>query len=332
MALGAAQSARRHHRDADRRALPARATSRPAAWCITAACATSRRARCSPRCGARSQWRAPDRDALRPPARPLPEAGSPEPEPPWPIRARMPYALTSAARSEVRRARRRRTATLSPRLSRSPTASPRSLKSGGKVLLAGNGGSAADAQHIAAEFVGRFVNDRAPLPAIALTTDTSALTAIGNDYGFEQVFARQVRALGRKGDVFIGDLDLRPLAQHPRGAARPRASSASSTVGFTRAATTPMHPLCDLRPRRAVGRNRADPAAPHHRRARDLPPGRARAVRRAAEGLTMPPAASRETSPPYSSTATASSITTTAMSARASASASCRAPRPRSAG
>ena len=79
-----------------------------------------------------------------------------------------------------------------------------SLKSGGKVLFAGNGGSAADAQHIAAEFVGRFINDRAPLAAIALTTDTSALTAIGNDYGFEQVFARQVRALGRPGDVLVG--------------------------------------------------------------------------------------------------------------------------------
>ena len=103
-----------------------------------------------------------------------------------------------------------------------------SLKSGGKVLLAGNGGSAADAQHIAAEFVGRFVNDRAPLAAIALTTDTSALTAIGNDYGFEQVFERQVRALGRKGDVFVGDLDVGPLAEHRRGAARRRASSASS--------------------------------------------------------------------------------------------------------
>ena len=77
------------------------------------------------------------------------------------------------------------------------------LRSGGKLLLAGNGGSAADAQHIAAEFVGRFVNDRAPLPAIALTTDTSALTSIANDYGYEQVFEKQLRALGRKGDVLL---------------------------------------------------------------------------------------------------------------------------------
>jgi D-sedoheptulose 7-phosphate isomerase len=72
-----------------------------------------------------------------------------------------------------------------------------------KVLLAGNGGSAADAQHVAAELVGRFRTNRAPFPAIALTTDSSTLTAISNDFGYEHVFARQVRALGQKGDVFI---------------------------------------------------------------------------------------------------------------------------------
>ncbi len=74
---------------------------------------------------------------------------------------------------------------------------------GHKVLLCGNGGSAADAQHIAAELVGRFVLERRPLPAIALTTDTSALTAIGNDYGYEHVFSRQVDALGAAGDVLV---------------------------------------------------------------------------------------------------------------------------------
>jgi D-sedoheptulose 7-phosphate isomerase len=77
-------------------------------------------------------------------------------------------------------------------------------RSGGKVLLAGNGGSAADAQHIAAVFVSRLKFDRAPLAALALTADTSIVTAIGNDYGYAQLFARQVRAYGRKGDVFIG--------------------------------------------------------------------------------------------------------------------------------
>ena len=78
------------------------------------------------------------------------------------------------------------------------------LKQGKKVLLFGNGGSAADAQHIAAEFVGRFIPDRIALPAISLATDTSALTAIGNDYGYEQVFSRQVEGLGNPGDIAIG--------------------------------------------------------------------------------------------------------------------------------
>jgi D-sedoheptulose 7-phosphate isomerase len=77
------------------------------------------------------------------------------------------------------------------------------LQSGKKILLAGNGGSAADAQHIAAELVGRFVKERKGLPAIALTTDTSAITAISNDYGFENVYARQIEALGNEGDIFI---------------------------------------------------------------------------------------------------------------------------------
>jgi len=78
------------------------------------------------------------------------------------------------------------------------------FKSGNKVMICGNGGSAADAQHLAAELSGRFRADRKALAAIALTTDTSALTAIGNDLGFEQVFARQVEALARPGDVLIG--------------------------------------------------------------------------------------------------------------------------------
>ena len=77
------------------------------------------------------------------------------------------------------------------------------LRAGGKILFFGNGGSAADAQHLAAEFIGRFVRERAGLPAIALTTDSSILTAVGNDYGFDQIFARQVQALGRPGDVAI---------------------------------------------------------------------------------------------------------------------------------
>ena len=79
-----------------------------------------------------------------------------------------------------------------------------SLKNGGKILIMGNGGSAADAQHIAAELVGRYKTERKGLPAIALTTDTSAITSIANDYGFLHVFDRQVEALAHKGDVVIG--------------------------------------------------------------------------------------------------------------------------------
>lgn len=78
------------------------------------------------------------------------------------------------------------------------------LMNDGKILACGNGGSAADAQHFAAEMTGRFEKERMELAAVALTTDTSALTAIGNDYGFEQVFSKQVRALGRAGDILVG--------------------------------------------------------------------------------------------------------------------------------
>ena len=78
-----------------------------------------------------------------------------------------------------------------------------SLKAGGKILACGNGGSAADAQHFAAELVNRFERERPPLAGLALTTDSSALTSIGNDYGYEQVFEKQLRALGRQGDVLL---------------------------------------------------------------------------------------------------------------------------------
>lgn len=80
----------------------------------------------------------------------------------------------------------------------------RSIGNGGKILLCGNGGSAADSQHLAAELVGRFERERKALPAIALTTDTSILTAVGNDYGFDRIFERQVEAIGNAGDVFVG--------------------------------------------------------------------------------------------------------------------------------
>jgi D-sedoheptulose 7-phosphate isomerase len=78
------------------------------------------------------------------------------------------------------------------------------LRSGGKVMACGNGGSAADAQHFAAELIGRFERERQELAAIALTTDTSILTAVGNDYGYDEVFSKQVRGLGKKGDILLG--------------------------------------------------------------------------------------------------------------------------------
>ena len=78
------------------------------------------------------------------------------------------------------------------------------IRDGGRLLLCGNGGSAADCQHIAAEFTGRFQKERRPLPALSLTTNTSSLTAIANDYGFREVFSRQVEALGKKGDILMG--------------------------------------------------------------------------------------------------------------------------------
>ncbi len=80
----------------------------------------------------------------------------------------------------------------------------KSIRGGGKILLFGNGGSAADAQHLATELTVRYVKNRKPIPALALTTDTSALTAIGNDLGFDELFARQIEALGQAGDIAIG--------------------------------------------------------------------------------------------------------------------------------
>jgi len=93
--------------------------------------------------------------------------------------------------------------TLRPRIEEMAAVLRQCISSGGKVLICGNGGSAADAQHFAAELVNRFMRDRRPYPAIALTTDTSVLTSIANDYGYEHVFSKQVRALGRTGDILV---------------------------------------------------------------------------------------------------------------------------------
>lgn len=124
------------------------------------------------------------------------------------------------------------------------TAATSALRAGGKLLIAGNGGSAADAQHIAAEIVGRYRKDRPGWAAIALTTDTSALTAIGNDYGFEQVFARQVQALGRRGDVFIG-MTTSGTSPNIVAALKMARAQGAVTVGFTGAKGASLAAQCD---------------------------------------------------------------------------------------
>jgi len=121
----------------------------------------------------------------------------------------------------------------------------RALRDGGKVMLAGNGGSAADAQHIAAELVGRYIIDRAPLAALALTTDTSALTAISNDYSFDQVFERQLRGLGRKGDVFVG-ITTSGRSRNILAALKAARELGIVTVGFTGTKGMQMRTQCDL--------------------------------------------------------------------------------------
>lgn len=120
-----------------------------------------------------------------------------------------------------------------------------SLRAGGKVMICGNGGSAADAQHWAGELVSRFYYDRPGLAAVALTTDSSILTAIGNDYGYERVFARQVEAIGVKGDVLFA---LSTSGNSPNVVAALEAAHAKgiSTVGFTGQGGGKMAALCDI--------------------------------------------------------------------------------------
>lgn len=119
------------------------------------------------------------------------------------------------------------------------------MEHGGKILLAGNGGSAADAQHIAGELVCRFAFDRPGLPAIALTTDSSILTAIGNDYGYEKLFARQVQAHGNKGDVFIGYSTSGKSPNILRAFEEARVKGLVC-VGLTGNRGGPMRELCDF--------------------------------------------------------------------------------------
>ena len=118
------------------------------------------------------------------------------------------------------------------------------LRAGNRLLIIGNGGSTADAQHISAEIVGRYKQDRPAWAAIALTTDTSALTAIANDYGFEQVFARQVEGLGRRGDVLLA-LSTSGRSPNILAALRSARERGLVTIGFTGSGGEALGALCD---------------------------------------------------------------------------------------
>lgn len=120
-----------------------------------------------------------------------------------------------------------------------------SIGNGGKILFFGNGGSAADAQHLATELTVRYVNNRKSIPAIALTTDTSALTAIGNDFGFDHLFSRQIEALGKSGDIAIG-ISTSGNSQNVLNALKAAHDKNLMTVGFLGRDGGKIAPACDL--------------------------------------------------------------------------------------
>ncbi|MGZ8200597.1 MAG: D-sedoheptulose-7-phosphate isomerase [Methylosarcina sp.] len=119
------------------------------------------------------------------------------------------------------------------------------LRQGGKVMFCGNGGSAADSQHIAAEFVGHFKKDRPPLHAIALTTDTSILTAVGNDYSFNDIFSRQVRGLAKPGDILVG-ITTSGNSQNVIEAALAAKECGCATIALVGRDGGKLAPLCDF--------------------------------------------------------------------------------------
>ena len=137
-----------------------------------------------------------------------------------------------------------RDAALHATLTQAAEATAAALRSGHKLMVAGNGGSAADAQHLVAEFVCRLVDDRPAMRAVALTTDTSILTAVGNDYGYERVFARQIEALGQPGDVFLA---ISTSGNSPNVLRALELSRAMGivTIGLTGRTGGKMPPLCD---------------------------------------------------------------------------------------
>ncbi len=120
-----------------------------------------------------------------------------------------------------------------------------SISKGGKILLAGNGGSAADAQHIAGEFIGRYLYDRRPLPAVALSTDSSVLTCVGNDYSYDDIFLRQVQALSNKGDVFWG-ITTSGNSRNVILASEAAKKAGAAVVGFTGQTGGKFKAICDF--------------------------------------------------------------------------------------
>ena len=149
-----------------------------------------------------------------------------------------------------------RLAAQAPSIAAAAEAMIKSLRAGGKIMLCGNGGSAADAQHLAAELVGRYLKDRAPLAALALTVDTSALTAIANDYAFEEVFARQIAGLGRPGDLLLALSTSGDSANVLAAVAAARANGIA-TIALTGAGGGRLAPLADLAIRVPAARSNA---------------------------------------------------------------------------
>jgi D-sedoheptulose 7-phosphate isomerase len=146
---------------------------------------------------------------------------------------------------EASEAHARAAATLGPVVAEAAGLALSALRGGAKVLLCGNGGSAADAQHIAAELAGRLRRERAGLPAVALTVNPSVLTAVSNDYGYEMVFARQVEAIGRQGDVLIGISTSGGSPNIVRALETAR-SMGLTTIGLMGERRGPMEAHCDV--------------------------------------------------------------------------------------
>jgi D-sedoheptulose 7-phosphate isomerase len=134
---------------------------------------------------------------------------------------------------------------LIPKIQKASTEMSNCLRNGGKVLWFGNGGSAADAQHLAAELVGRFERERRPLASIALTTDTSILTAVSNDYGFEKIFSRQVQALCKSGDVVVG-ISTSGCSKNVNNGFEAAREKGAFLIGLTGGNGGDMSHLCDL--------------------------------------------------------------------------------------